>query len=316
VASSKSRLIIVPQYPTPLRYQEWWPERLVRGYSPHFEEVVLLNPGLPNVMAPLGSFSPAQQAIEYEAEQIKMFNDLALRKDDVLLLCDLSFPGLFASVLYHKRPSRCFAICHATSLNRYDYFAKFRKKGKWRVETGTSRIFDKVFVASEYHKEKLGWPNIDVIKFPLPDIGFLIGGSLIDSVRTRQFVSAARSGVQKVDKKLEKKLMELSGCGISKLRLSASTQWKHYYQFLQNGKFLIVTSREETYGYQVIDALMVGTIPIAPRAMSYPEILPDRYLYQPGDVDSLMETCKANQVGSPGLWEDTFIEHTAGKMLG
>jgi hypothetical protein len=312
---ASSRLIIVPQYPTPLRYQEWWPERLVRGYSPYFEEIKLLSPELSNVMAPLGSFSPAQQAIEYEAEQIKMFNDLPLHKDDVLLLCDLSFPGLFASVLYHKRPSRCFAICHATSLNRFDYFAKFRKKGKWRVETGTSRVFDKVFVASEYHREKLGWPNIDIIKFPLPNVGALAGG-LGNGDHSRQFVSAARSGVQKVDKKLEKKLTELSGHRIYKLGLSTATQWKHYYQFLQSGKYLIVTSREETFGYQVIDALMVGTIPIAPRAMSYPEILPDRYLYQPGDADSLMETCRSNQVGSPGLWKDTFVEHTAGKMLG
>jgi hypothetical protein len=311
-----SRLIVVPQYPAPMRYQEWWPAHLVNGYLPYFHDVLVLSPEAQDtMMAPLGSFSSAQQAIDYEVKQIEMYNNLALRRDDVLLLCDLSFPGLFASVLFHKRPRHCFAICHATSKNRFDYFAKVRKKGKWRVETGHSQIFDRVFVASNYHKEKLGWTNIDVIKFPLPDVPSLVDGSILDRgiPHFRQFVSVARKGVQKVDVKFQKRISREFRLPIYR---TTPRSWDQYYRFLQSGKFLVITSREETYGYQAIDSISVGTCPIAPRALSYPEILPEENLYNPGDIESFKRTIDRNQdrPSVPALWSDTFIEDTARKM--
>jgi hypothetical protein len=314
-----SRLIIIPQYPVPLRYQSWWPKYLRAGYEKHFDEVVLLMPSFDEAnsvpfRSELGSFSPAQQSVDWEVKQIEMYNNLALRRDDVLLLCDLSFPGLFASVLFHKRPRYCFAICHATSKNRFDYFAKVRRKGKWRTETGYSQIFDRVFVASNYHKEKLGWTNIDVIKFPLPPVTELVGSYISGMIpHPRQFVSVARKGVQKVDAKFQKQITRELGLTIYR---TIPHNWNQYYRFLQSGKFLVITSREETYGYQAIDSLLVNTIPIAPRAYSYPEIVPDRFLYEPQSIDSFIETVEKNQnVDPPGIgWDDQFIEYTTGVM--
>jgi hypothetical protein len=318
MASSSSRLIIVPQYPAPLRYQEWWPQYLRQGYEKHFNEVTLLAPSINLInevsfRAELGSFSPTQQSVDWEVKQIEMYNNLALRRDDVLLLCDLSFPGLFASVLFHKRPRHCFAICHATSKNRFDYFAKVRKKGKWRVETGHSQIFDRVFVASNYHKEKLGWSNIDIIKFPLPPVSELVGHDATTALHQRQFVSVARKGVQKVDVKFQKVISRAFEVPIYR---TTPRNWNQYYRFLQSGKFLVITSREETYGYQAIDSISVGTCPIAPRALSYPEILPEENLYNPGDIESFKRTIDRNQdrPSVPALWSDTFIEDTARKM--
>jgi hypothetical protein len=320
MASSRPRLIIVPQYPAPMRYQEWWPQYLRRGYEKHFDEVVLLMPSFDAAnsipfRSELGSFSPAQQSVDWEVKQIEMYNNLALRSNDVLLLCDLSFPGLFASVLYHKRPRHCFAICHATSKNRFDYFAKVRKKGKWRTETGHSQIFDRVFVASNYHKEKLGWANIDVIKFPLPPVTELVGSHISGMIpHPRQFVSVARKGVQKVDVKFQKRISCEFGLPIFR---TTPRSWDQYYRFLQSGKFLVITSREETYGYQALDALSVGTCPIAPRALCYPEILPEENLYNPGDIESFKRAVDRNRdrPSVPDLWDDTFIEDTARKMI-
>jgi hypothetical protein len=319
---ASTRLIIVPQYPAPMRYQEWWPQHLRQGYEKHFDEVVLLMPSFDEAnsvpfRSELGSFSPAQQSVDWEVKQIEMYNNLALRSNDVLLLCDLSFPGLFASVLFHKRPRHCFAICHATSKNRFDYFAKVRKKGKWRTETGHSQIFDRVFVASNYHKEKLGWSNIDVIKFPLPRVGKLVGyGSsygFSGDLHQRQFVSVARKGVQKVDVKFQKEISRELNTSIYR---TTPRSWDQYYRFLQSGKFLVITSREETYGYQAIDALSVGTCPIAPRSLCYPEILPEDNLYTPGDIESFKRAIDRNRdkPSVPALWSDTFVEDTARKM--
>jgi hypothetical protein len=317
---ASTRLIIIPQYPAPLRYQEWWPQYLQAGYEKYFDEVVLLLPSFDAAnsvpfRSELGSFSPAQQSVDWEVKQIEMYNNLSLRSNDVLLLCDLSFPGLFASVLYHKRPKKCFATCHATSKNRFDYFAKVRKKGKWRTETGHSQIFDRVFVASNYHREKLGWSNIDVIKFPLPPVSELVGLDFPEMTanRPRQFVSVARKGVQKVNVKFQKQISREFGLPIYQ---TTPRSWDQYYRFLRSGKFLVITSREETYGYQAIDALSVGTCPIAPRSLCYPEILPEDNLYDPGDIESFKQAVdrNRNQPSVPALWDDTFIEDTARKM--
>src|SRR6188508_1070991 len=159
---ASSRLIIVPQYPAFLRYQSWWLERLAE-YHHYFDEVLLIAPPIEEAVVPKGFFAPLDAALRYETAQIEYYvKKVILRPDDALLLCDISYPGLFANVLFHKRPKRCFAICHGSALNRFDIFAGDRW-AKRPVENGVSRLFDTVFVASEYHKRKLCWPNVTVI---------------------------------------------------------------------------------------------------------------------------------------------------------
>jgi len=269
-----SRLIIIPQYPAKLRYQEWWFTEFPRRFSAYFSEVLLLGR---NVMekqkrADISSFSPAMESMAFEAMLIEEYNQLTLKKDDTLLLCDLSYPGIFPMFLLHKRPDKCFAICHATSLNRYDYFSKVRTI-KYPIEKAVAKLFVKVFVASEYHKRKLGWGNI--IVQPLPDSPFY---SLLKYSKNRIYnlVSVSRSSKQKVTYKLEKKLQRDLNQTIVR---PTPYSWEDYYNFLSRSKILVITSKEETFGYQVLDAVNNGCIPIAPNGMSYSELLPKVYLY-------------------------------------
>ncbi len=55
--------------------------------------------------------------------------------------------------------------------------------------------------------------------------------------------------------------------------------WEGYYEFLCASRIMLITAREETFGYQVVDAVMAGCVPIAPNKFSYPELLPKQYLY-------------------------------------
>lgn len=264
------RLILVPQFPTKMRYQEWWYEEFPKELGFYFTEVVRLGYPPTFIGGPPGSFSPIKASIEFEMSQIQQFMRLELRDDDVLLLNDLSFPGLFAHVLFHKRPKKCFAICHGTSRNRYDYFVKDRA-AKWKVETGIAKLFDKVIVASEYHKKKLGWSNVVGITFPL----------LYDFVpnwesQREGIVCVSRPGLQKVNKRLERLVEKEIGTKI--IRLNCQT-WDSYYGQLSHFKAMLITSKEETFGYQVFDAIVGGCIPIAPNAYSYPELLSQEYLF-------------------------------------
>jgi hypothetical protein len=45
----------------------------------------------------------------------------------------------------------------------------------------------------------------------------------------------------------------------------------------------LITANEETFGYQIVDAVMHGCIPIAKNSLSYPELLPEEYLYNSAD---------------------------------
>lgn len=303
-----SRLIFVPQYPTPLRYQEWWykefPRQLLRG---NFDHVITLGGGSIVAVPSASLFAPTETAVEFEAQQIKQYMDLKLEPDDVLLLADLSYPGLFANVLFHKRPKRCYAICHATSLNRYDYFAKNRKQ-KWPIEKAQAALFDTVFVASHYHYLKL-WIHgtIGVLSFPLPPFPSPDSQNLFHE-RINQIVSVSRMGVQKRTASLEKKVERTLHVKIK--QPGPINSWAEYYQFLVNSKILLITSKEETYGYQVIDAIINGCTPVAPRAFSYPELLPDEYLYSsPAECLMVINRILTNELPVPKLLVQSAAEN-------
>jgi len=264
-----ARLILVQQYPTPLRYQEWWFNKFPEEFKGYFDEIIPLGSTYIRKKAPPSQFAPIENAIQWEMQQMDHYMRLRLQKDDILLLCDLSFPGLFSSVLIHKRPERCYAICHATSKNKYDYFEKVRGI-KYPMEKATSKLFDKVIVASEYHKEKLGWNNIRVVPFPMPPVHVVQ-----EKKKTHLFVSVARPGIQKENQSY---LGRLSKLGVDIERPNCTT-WTEYYNFLSESRILLITSKEETYGYQVVDAIMCGCTPIAPNKYSYPELLGKEFLY-------------------------------------
>ncbi len=314
---AKNRLIIVPQMRIHLRYQGWWREALLRGYSDYFDEILVL--GHSNICDPQkdgAGFSSLSLALQYELEQMQEYLVINLRDSDVLLLCDLSFPGLFASVLSHKRPSKCFAICHATSKNRYDVFAPIRRS-KYGMERSSAKLFDGIFVASTYHANKLGWPNLSIVPLPPP---YLVC-SLKEKER-RDFngrgillASVSRSLRQKTNRRLEREIeLELG----SPIQRPSVSNWRDYYKFLNHVKFLVITSNEETYGYQVIDALMCGATPIAPRRFSYPEILPDKYLYKYGSCDDFVRVVRniTDIPLSASVPGGTFFQYTSGVMKG
>lgn len=315
------RIIFVPQYPSKMRYQEWWYYKLPEEFSKRGYEVITLGSTYPefdcltkptrgrqprsiqhgskykklinyaknffvrpiielnNVAKeatefpnrPIRTklFSPVKQSIQFEMQQIQEFLNLRVYRDDILFLSDISFPGFFTNVLYHKHCKHMFAFCHATSLNRYDYFQSCRYS-KYQVETGFSKIFDKVFVGSNYHKKKLSWNNTVVTYLPFPPFT-----TQKENKKTIDIISVARPTIQKCDRALESIVEKQFG----PIFRPKCTTWNEYYRNLSMSKVLLVTANEDTFGYQIIDAILNGCIPIARNDFAYPEILPRTHLY-------------------------------------
>lgn len=282
-----TRLILVPQLPVKMRYQEWWVREFTENLAPHFDEIKVLGctskTGYP-MAAKAGGFSVAEYAIQNELDQIHKYMRLGREWGSATLLhLDLSYPGIFHSVLAHKKPKRSVVFCHATSLNKLDTFEPIRS-AKWDMEKGAAGLYDKVLVATQYHKNKLDDRGFDGCRMfnvrtmgalPYPPKSLRVHDNLPSSIRPIHFASVARPTPQKVDPRVEEQLYKMNNT-VTRL---ATNVWEDYYEFLGESQFLIVTSKEETYGYQIVDAVLQGCIPIAPNAYSYPELLPSRLLY-------------------------------------
>jgi hypothetical protein len=288
-----SRLIFVPQFPTKLRYQEFWFWEFPKQFKNYFDEVITLGAITKYNFEKKqdrdqAMFSSIDQSILFECEQVKEYLNLSKKEDDVLFLADLSFTGLFANVLFHYPMKRTYVFCHATSLNNLDYFEKCRRS-KYLVEAGHAALFNKVFVGSEYHQNKLQhtgyFKNTVVTYLPKPPFTFFDSFKNVD--KEFDIVSVARQTPQKVDFNLEKKIEEKFG---QIKRPGSFDAFIQYYSFLSRSKILLITSQEDTFNYTVVDAIMSGCIPLAPKKFAFSELLSDEYLYS--NQDELEEKIK------------------------
>lgn len=274
------RLVIVPQYPVKMRYQEWWYYELPKNFIKYFDEVVVVSGYVDeHKRANPDMFSPIDEAIEFEVEQVRQFKEMYGKQfsgKDYLFVADISFAGMFPSILYHKRMGNAYAFCHATSKNRFDYFAGVRKS-KWLVEKGYARLFKKVFVATEYHKRKLGWHNVEVVGVPKPPF------KTYKEDKEYDILYAGRITRQKFNRKIWQ-ILEKRGYDV---RVRLFDSWEEYYKGLSRAKIVLMMSKEETFGYQVLEAVMNNSVVLAPNCCSFSELLDDKYLYY--NVNDLIE---------------------------
>ena len=273
-----TNIILVPQYPVDNRYSGWYFYLFPKMFKKYFDSVRILTPfnfyRLRDDEFDSSSFSPVDKSIAFELGQIESYMSISEKElnSSILFFCDISFPGIFANILFHRKPKHAFALCHGTSRNKYDYFAKNRS-AKFSCETGLSKLFDKIFVATNYHKEKLGWKNCEVVGLPFLN---LANKYHIDCKRTIDVIAPCRTTIQKTSKNYEIYLYQKMGI---KVVHKVSVDYEKYYGLLSKSKILLSTAKEETFGYQILDGIANGCIPIAPKSLSYPELLPDDYLF-------------------------------------
>jgi len=301
-----SRLIYVPQYPAPMRYQEWWISEFTKEFKKEYDEVVVLGSDVlfkrRLTKQQSDMFSPINQAIEFETQQMNDYMGLTIHEDDTLFLADLSFTGLFCNVLYHRPCPKMYAFCHATSLNAYDYFAPMRKHKK-RIELEHAKLFDGIFFGSYYSSIKTKWSQkgIKCHVVSLPDSpDSIIKPIKPNNIRPIDLVSVCRPSIQKVNKKLEKKVEKALG---KKIYREEVNTWNDYNILLGNSKVLIISTKEDTFNLTILDAIKCGCVPMVPDKLCFPEILPDYWRYKDADdlIIKLKHMFKDNQFMVPDV---------------
>jgi hypothetical protein len=267
-----NRIILSMQLPVKLRYSEWWFDNLPLEFKKYFDEVIILgqdyikNKTYRNETSNL--FSPIKEAIIFEQEQIKDFLKLEIKDDDVLWVSDISFPGFFTNILYHKPIKHAYCYCHATSRNYLDYFEPFRYS-KFDCESGHAKLFKRVFIGSVYHGCKLKWDNTMVVGLPFPPYKTFKEEKIYD------IISVARPNNQKVSLHIEEPVEKNFG----KIIRKDCNNWEEYYKFLSQGKVLLISSKEDTFNYSIMEAVMNHTVVFAPNKLCFPELLPKKFLY-------------------------------------
>ena len=153
-------------------------------------------------------------------------------------------------------------------MNTGDIFEKDRVS-KWLTELGNSKLYDKVFVATKYHADKLELDNTVIVGLPIPPWPTFKEEKIYD------IISVARPTPQKVDFELEEIVSKKFGPIVRK----ECKTWEEYYKFLSSAKIVLFTGIEETFGYPVMEAILNSSIPLCPNRCSYSELLDDSYLY-------------------------------------
>jgi hypothetical protein len=315
-----SRLIYVPQYPAKMRYQEWWLSTFVEEFKKEYDEVYVVGFNFLWMNNPKSidydheMFSPINNAIKFETAQIKDYMSLEIRDDDTLFLADISFPGLFCNVLYHKTCPKMYAFCHATSLNAYDYFAPMRKF-KSKIEHQHARLFDAVFFGSYYSMNKVDWSRKGIkcvrTTLPAPPDNIIAKGYF---ERDIDIVSVCRPSIQKVNKKLEKKVERALG---KKIHREDVSSWADYSALLSRSKVLLISTKEDTFNYTIMDAIRCGCVPIVPDKLCFPEILSGYWRYTDAEhlINKLKHMFEDNHFILPQIECQYYIDNFFENML-
>lgn len=64
---------------------------------------------------------------------------------------------------------------------------------------------------------------------------------------------------------------------------------RRYVELLAGGDIVISCASHEFFGISVLEAVRAGCVPLLPRSLSYPELYPDNFLYQPGDFEKKLK---------------------------
>lgn len=338
----KKRIWYIPIEPLNERYTEqwyrWFPEEFKQaGYY-----VTTLDGEALTDKIKTGEFLDVNSTLHYKAVQLqkigKLFYTGQIKEGDIFFVADLEFWGIesirYLSVL-NKIPVKIYGFLHAASYTPEDFMQPCEDFGQL-FENGWIRICDKVFVATEYHKElikekrpRLTWKDVDKIvvtgsAWSTKDAWHLLENKpkkqnriiYTDLPDQRKRPGVFLSLIPLLHKRLPdtKILLTTSRDEWSKgyireqaelyekmgwLEIKRGLTKKQYYTELANSQVMVSTNTvTESFGYCAIEALTFDTNPVLPNMFSYPELTQGdkRLLYN--SVDELLALV-ADRIDTP-----------------
>jgi hypothetical protein len=246
--------------------------------------------------APYNYFTNTLQALEWEAEQVKHIAKIISKvsQNDIVFFFDLNFPGLSLPLIHILRlvvkGIKIFGYLHGGSYCKDDIYAPV-KHSKSLYEKSLFAVCDGIFVATNYHKQlikrkiRVQDNNIFVVRAPFYK-EYVLKYAKPKELEIRKYDVLIVNRPQQIDLNIIKGIINMEpklkfvftrnlGIKNQNVEIKPVSSRSEYYELMADSKVLLLARTEETFGYPVLEAISLGTIPICPNKFSYPEILSD-----------------------------------------
>jgi len=260
-----------------------------------------------------GEFLDIERTIEFKARQLQMISQAFQRGEvnngDWFFFADIFFSGLDAVKYMAELQDinvKVAAFNHAGRADKFDFVQKLKA---WSnvVERAWHSVCDIIFVGSQFHKENVMnyfmidedkikvtgcvWnneeaykvypiinPKKDVVIFPhrmAKEKGVSDFLKIVEAMPEKDFLITSSSN---------------KDCGyelpINATYLNNLTK-AEYYSLLSDSKYYLSTAYQETFGYTLREALIYNCRVVVPNALCYPEMLPEKCLFEREDIETI-----------------------------
>lgn len=242
-----------------------------------------------------GSFLDVIETNLYKNSQLQKILKYLKTYDDsyklVIFFHDLWFPGL-EMIAYIRdglglKNLRICGCLHAGSYDQFDFLNKqgMTKWARWIESAWFDVIVDKIFVATEYHKDLVSdkrgvaRDKIVVTGFPIYDDFQKVKMPTLDLELNPIILFPHRLDSEK-NPQLFDDLQEFFPieCIFIKTK-DYATNKEHYYRLLQRGDIAVSFADQETWGIAMQEALICGCFIVCPNRLSYKEMYHEKFLY-------------------------------------
>jgi len=291
-------IYLVTIEPVDNRYTGQWKKWIKQGIERLGAEAEEINGSLRVVEGNNKNFLDPNITNIWKAEQITIMSELFLddriKDGDKFVFYDAWHYGAIA-LEYMSRLNgveiEIMGFWHAGTYDSYDLTNQVGLKETMQdFETSLFKIYDKSFLATEYHKriimnsfnpvdklklvDKLkvtGFPydfsHLDAYKIPIEDKEDLV-------VFPHRMSSEKQPEILKgMVEELKKRNIEVIFCQEEKLTKD------EYHKILARSKVMFSANLQETWGIGTFEAMYLGAVPLVPNRLSYSEMYPN-YVYE------------------------------------
>lgn len=236
-----------------------------------------------------GAFLDAIVTNHFKAQQLveicEWFYENKVMPGDTFLFHDGWFPGVEMLAYMRNMLKIDFQICAIFHAGTYDIWDRTARSGmtKWasNLEDSWFKLYDKIFVATNYHKELICKKRYaDELKIFVTGLPFYRRKDWKENPKKENIIVFPH----RLDEEKQPELFDK----LKKDLADEFPQWRwikskdicqtkdEYYQLLRKSKIAVSFAMQETWGIAMQEAVMAGCVPLVPNRLSYPEVINDR----------------------------------------
>ena len=298
------------------RYSQQWFEWFLKSMTKRGVDPIIVGDSKPRKIS-VGQFLDSIETCQYKAAQMSQIIDMVAKGfEGKILFMDGWFPGIEHLAYLRNNAGKkleLIGILHAGTWDEHDFLSKNGCRSWARhTERGWMEIFDKIIVATGFHKTLIGqgcqlrpevMQKIVVADFPVYRNGYLAS----NQKRSDLVVFPHRLAAEKdpcmfesvCDCFVERFGHEFPEARFVRTKDVCKTK-DEYYHFMSKAKVAFSSAKQETFGIAMLEAVAMGCWPVAPDRLSYRETLREWNRYETVD-DAAELIAMALRNWEPGL---------------